>query len=174
MAAQPTATSQVISETAKSEGGPAKGSTSAQMQSEVGKTRNFEQAAQEIGNKMQNAPEAVTSEDANYLKSREARAIGQSQPPAESISSDAQHLAAVNEGAARPSHPTEQSAQAKIQNYAEVGGDVAQKLATNPEDITKDDANLAHSREQRAHGHTEKGGVAAQAQSQAAKNEGAV
>lgn len=44
MAAQPA--SQVISETAKSEGGPEKGSTSAQMQSQVGKTRNFEQAAQ--------------------------------------------------------------------------------------------------------------------------------
>jgi hypothetical protein len=32
------------------------------MQSQVGKTRNFEQAAQEVGSKMQNAPESVTSE----------------------------------------------------------------------------------------------------------------
>jgi hypothetical protein len=57
-----TPTSNTISETAKQEGGPTQGSTSAQMQSEVGKTRNFEQAAQEIGSKMQNAPESVTSE----------------------------------------------------------------------------------------------------------------
>lgn len=57
-----TPTSNIISETAKQEGGPAQGSTSAQMQSEVGKTRNFEQAAQEVGSKMQNAPETVTSE----------------------------------------------------------------------------------------------------------------
>lgn len=61
-AAQPAAASQVISETAKQEGGPHKGSTSAQMQSEVVKTRNFEQAAQEVGSKMMNAPETVTSE----------------------------------------------------------------------------------------------------------------
>jgi hypothetical protein len=48
MAAQPTPASQVISETAKAEGGPEKGSMSAQMQSQVGKQRNYEQAAQEV------------------------------------------------------------------------------------------------------------------------------
>jgi hypothetical protein len=53
---------QAISETAKQEGGPAKGSASAQMQSEVGKQRNYEQAAQEVGSKMQNAPGSVTQE----------------------------------------------------------------------------------------------------------------
>lgn len=55
-------TSQKISETAKAEGGPSTGSTSAQMQSEVGKKQNFEQAAQEVGAKMQNDPASVTSE----------------------------------------------------------------------------------------------------------------
>lgn len=60
--AQPTPASQAISETARQEGGPAKGSESAQMQSQVGKTRNFEQAAQEVGGKMQRQPESVTSE----------------------------------------------------------------------------------------------------------------
>ena len=62
MAAQPTPASQVISETAKDEGGPEKGSLSSQMQSQVGKTRNFEQAAQEVAGKMEQAPETVTSE----------------------------------------------------------------------------------------------------------------
>jgi hypothetical protein len=57
-----TPTSNIISETAKQEGGPTQNSTSAQMQSEVGKTRNFEHAAQEVGSKMQSAPETVTSE----------------------------------------------------------------------------------------------------------------
>ena len=57
-----TPSSNMISETAKQEGGPTHGSTSAKMQSEVGKTQNFEQAAQEIGSKMQRAPETVTSE----------------------------------------------------------------------------------------------------------------
>jgi hypothetical protein len=37
--------------------------------------------------------------------------------------------------------------------------------------VTREDANLIHSREVRAHGATEKGGVAAQAMSLAAKNE---
>ena len=58
----PTEAGRVISETAKAEGGPSQGSTSAQMQSDVGRTRNFEQAAQEVGSKMQNEPEAVTAE----------------------------------------------------------------------------------------------------------------
>ena len=46
MATQPTPEGQVISDTAKAEGGPEKGSVSAQMQSQVGKQRNYEQAAQ--------------------------------------------------------------------------------------------------------------------------------
>ena len=58
----PTQAGQIISETAQAEGGPSKGSTSAQMQSQVGKTRNFEQAADEVGSKMQTQPDAVTSE----------------------------------------------------------------------------------------------------------------
>ena len=60
--AQNTPASQVISETARQEGGPVKASESAQMQSQVGKTRNFEQAAQEIGSKMQQQPGSVSSE----------------------------------------------------------------------------------------------------------------
>ena len=62
MAAPPTQASQVISETAKAEGGPEKGSLSAQMQSQVETTRNFEEAAQDVGGKMQNDPAAVSSE----------------------------------------------------------------------------------------------------------------
>lgn len=62
MAAQPTAAGQVISETAKAEGGPSKGSTAAEMQSQVTKTRNFEQAAEEVVGKMQTNPASVTSE----------------------------------------------------------------------------------------------------------------
>ena len=65
--AAPTQASQVISETAQAEGGTAKGSTSAQMQSDVTKTRNFERAAQEVGSKMQTEPEAVTSEVCTHI-----------------------------------------------------------------------------------------------------------
>jgi hypothetical protein len=64
----------------------------------------------------------------------------------------------------------EQSMQDKNENLTEVAGNVAAKLAAAPETITKEEADLAHSREQRAQGFTEKGGLAAKAQSQAARN----
>ncbi|EMC93141.1 hypothetical protein BAUCODRAFT_36812 [Baudoinia panamericana UAMH 10762] len=179
---EPTTTAgQAISETARAEGGPTKGSTSAQMQSQVGKERNFEQAAQEVGSKMQNAPQSVTSEDAAYLKSREARVLGQGQPPAGSISSDAQKLAAVNEGATKQStasgatatgtDPADQSARDRLQNFDQATQHVGSKMSQNPEQVTKEEADLLHSREQRAFGQTSKGGVASQAQSLAADNE---
>ncbi|KAK4634632.1 hypothetical protein CLAFUW4_00959 [Fulvia fulva] len=174
--AQTSAAGEQISQTAKAEGGPAKGAMSAEMQSQVGKARNFEQAAQEIGQKMQSDPAAVSSEDAAYLKSREARAIGQGQPPADSISADAQRLASMNEGNtklkdANDMDPAEQSAADRIENFENVAEQVAPKLATNPEQVTKDEADLLHSREQRAFGNTSKGGVASQAQSAVAENE---
>ena len=62
MAGQPTTASEVISEVAQAEDGPYNGSAAAQMQSQVTKTRNFEQAAEEVGAKMQVEPENVTSE----------------------------------------------------------------------------------------------------------------
>lgn len=52
-----------ISQTAKQ----GDGSSARQMQSVVGKTQNFEQAAQEVGSKMQGAPETVTSEVRSVL-----------------------------------------------------------------------------------------------------------
>ncbi len=134
MAAQPTAASQVISETAKAEGGPQSGSASAQMQSQVGKQRNFEQAAQEVGQKMQADPGNVTSQDAAYLKSREARARGQAQPPSDSISADAQRLAAANEGetklSANDGHadPATQSAVDRRENLQQAAEQVAPKM----------------------------------------------
>lgn len=62
MANKPTAAGQAISDVAQQEGGPYKGSTAAQMQSQVTKERNFEQAATEIGAKLQVEPENVDSQ----------------------------------------------------------------------------------------------------------------
>lgn len=143
--AQPTPTSHIISETAKQEGGPEKGSAAAQMQSEVGKTRNFEQAAQEVIRKMQQTPEAITKEDAAYLKSREARAIGTNNPPAGSVSADAEHLAAENLGATKDSNnagaggvnPAHQSAQTKIHNYEQAASEVGSKMQNAPGSVTE-------------------------------------
>jgi hypothetical protein len=187
MTTQPTPSSQAISETAKTEGGTTKGSASAQMQSEMTKERNFEQAAQEIGSKMQQAPGNVNSEvrrtpessypclatdihqDAAYLKSREARVMGQGQPPSDSISADAERLAAANEGATKsqsgPLDPAEQSTLDRAHNFENLATDVASKMAKDPAHVTKEEADMLHSREQRAFGETSKGGIASQAQS---------
>ncbi|KAK5722616.1 hypothetical protein LTR15_005847 [Elasticomyces elasticus] len=171
---------QVIFETAKQEGGPQKGSASAQMQSEVVRQRNFEQAAAEVGSKVQNAPESVTSEDAAHIHSREAKVTGVANPPKGSLSSQAESLAAANEGrsnnsavnaTAASSNPTEQAQQDRMQNFEHASKQVASKMANNPEQVTKEEGDLLHSREQRAFGTTSKGGVASQAQSLAAENE---
>ena len=67
---------------------------------------------------------------------------------------------------------TEQSQLHREANYNEAADKVGAKLATEPENVTKEDGDLVHSRETRAFGTTEKGGIASQAQSQAAKNAG--
>ena len=56
-------------------------------------------------NQMQSQPESITSEDAAYLKSREARATGVANPPADSISADAERMASINEGATKEAAP---------------------------------------------------------------------
>lgn len=134
--------------------------------------QNFESAAQDVLSKMQKDPSSITPEDANYLKSREARATGQAQPPKDSVSADAQRLASANERGTAPKtgplDPAEQSQVTRERNFEEAVNQVGSK---DPTQVTQDDANLLHSREQRAHGHTEKGGAASQAQSIATENQ---
>ena len=72
---------------------------------------------------------------------------------------------------ARDMNPAEQSAADRIDNFEAAAEQVASKLATDPEQVTKDEADLLHSREHRAFGNTSKGGIASQAQSVAAENE---
>lgn len=117
-------------------------------------------------------------QDAAYIKSREARATGTGQPPAGSISADAQHLASQNEKGEPVSASSgggldsaTQSAADRAANFENVAENVASKMATKPEAVTKEDADLAHSREQRAFGATSKGGIASQAQSLASENQ---
>ena len=114
-------------------------------------------------------------QDAAYLKSREARATGQAQPPSDSISADAQRLAAVNEGDTKiPSKgqldSADQSQVDRLDNFQQAAENVAPKMANAPDQVTKEEADLLHSREQRAYGETSKGGIASQAQSMADQN----
>ncbi|KAL9124096.1 MAG: hypothetical protein Q9217_006537 [Psora testacea] len=190
MAITPSPEGQTISEVSKQEGGPSKGSTAAQMQSSVTKQGNLSEAASQVGSKIATDPSSVTSEDASLLHSRESRARGGQQPSKGSLASQAQSLAAANETGATPHAamgasttgtdntrvdltPEEQSRLDRGANYEQQADKVATKMETNPEAVTKEDANTMHSREQRAFGTTEKGGLASKAQKQVAENMGA-
>ena len=68
-------------------------------------------------------------------------------------------------------NPAEQSHEAKEVNFENVVAAIKPKFEKSSDMVTREDANFIHSREVRAHGATEKGGVVAQAMSLAAKNE---
>lgn len=59
----------------------------------------------------------------------------------------------------------------KERNFEAAASDIGQKMATNPGSVTKEDGDLLHRREQRAQGHTDKGGIASEAQKLAAQND---
>ena len=101
------------------------------------------------------------------------------------LASQAQSVAAANEkgakvqsnsaqgsGAQADLTPAEQSQLDREANYVEAAEKIGTKLATEPESVTKEDGDLLHSRETKAFGATEKGGIASKAQSQAAENAG--
>ena len=153
------------------------------MQSELTRKRNLEDVAAKVVSKLETAPETVTSEDASLLHSREARVQGG--PVKGDLASQAQSVAAANEQGAtvqtnRPQGssadadltPAQQSQLDREANYVEAADKVGTKLATEPENVTKEEGDLLHSRETKAFGTTEKGGIASKAQSQAAKNAG--
>jgi hypothetical protein len=117
-------------------------------------------------------------QDAAYIHSREARATGQANPSKGSITSKAESLAAANEGRVNAStapsgssNPAEQSASDRLKNFQRASQEVGSKMASSPDAVTKDDANLLHSREHRAFGATSKGGIASQAQSLASEKD---
>lgn len=110
-------------------------------------------------------PQAVTKEDADLAHSREQRAFGQTSKGG--VASQAQSLA--NDNLQDPQ--ATQSAADRVGNFDQVAEQVTEKMATNPASITKEDGDVAHSREQRAFGSTHKGGLASQAQHLAQENE---
>ena len=153
------------------------------MQSKTTKQRNLEETAAKVLSKLETSPDTVTSEDASLLHSREARVTGG--PTKGDLASQAQSVAAANEkGTTAQTNPTqgsgvnagltpaEQSQLDREANYVEAANKIGAKLATDPGSVTKEDGDLLHSRETKAFGATEKGGIASQAQSQAAENTG--
>ena len=69
-----------------------------------------------------------------------------------------------------PLNPTEQSLLDREANYVGQADKVATKMATKPENVTKEDGDTMHSRETKAFGNTEKGGIASQAQTLASSS----
>lgn len=59
----------------------------------------------------------------------------------------------------------------RVENFEQAADSIAPKMANNPEQVTKAEADLLHSREQRAFQETSKQGIASQAQKMASENE---
>lgn len=88
--------SEVISEKAKAEGGPHKGSESAQLQSQATKELNAQKARDEVTAKMEK-DELLTKEDTAYIQSREQKELSGQRPPKGSVSAQAQSQAAKSD-----------------------------------------------------------------------------
>ena len=160
---------QTISEVAKAEGGTTKGSQSAQMQSELTKQRNAEQGVYE-----NNTDGGTSNKSAAGQKISEvAKAEGGTTKGSASAQMQSELSKAQNNNQTPDlgTDPGTRSHLGKEANFEDAKAKVMPKIQADPEHVTKEDANLLRSREQRAHGVTEKGGVAATAQHLAAENE---
>ena len=166
---------QTISEVAKAEGGTTKGSKSAQMQSELTKQRNAEQGVYD-----DNATGIATGSNtgtsgspAGQIISEVAKSEGGTTKGSTSAKMQSELSKAQNAGQTPnlSTDPTSQSPNTKENNFEDAKAKIVPKMENNPEHVTQEDANLLRSRDTRAHGMTEKGGVAATAQHLAAENE---
>jgi len=145
-------------------------------QSQLDREANYVEAADKVGTKMATDPASVTKEDGDLLHSRETKAFGATEKGG--IASQAHSLASENTGEKKPRSedttltPAEQSKFSRKANYVEAADKVGAKIATDPASVTKEDGDLLRSRETKAFGATEKGGLASQAQSLASENAG--
>ena len=161
---------QSISEVAQAEGGTTKGSKSAQMQSELTKKRNAEQGVYD-----DNTTNTATTgkSPAGQAISEVAKAEGGTTKGSTSAKMQSELSKAQNAGQTPnlSTDPITQSHNTKEANFEDAKARIVPKMENDPEHVTKEDASLLRSRETRAHGVTEKGGVAATAQHLAAENE---
>jgi len=87
---------QALSEKAKEEGGPTKGSDSAKMQSQITKEMNAEAVKKEVEPKLA-ADDPIKQEEAQKVQSLEQKAMGGQRPPTDSLSAQPQSAAAITE-----------------------------------------------------------------------------
>lgn len=157
---------QGISEAAKAEGGPTKGSASAKMQSEFTKQRN---AAQGIGRSSNKSAAGQAISDVAKAEGGTTQGSTPAQMQSEIIK--AQNAGSGQGGPFESVDPTTRSEMDRETNLIDAEQEMVPKMQNDPEHVTKEDASLLRSRETRAHGVTEKGGIAATAQHMAAENE---
>ena len=163
------AASKVISDTAKAEGGPSKGSASAQMQSEVAKARNAEQGPAPTGN---NTGKSAAGQMISEVAQAEGGTTkGSTSAKMQSELTKAQNATIGQGGTTGTADPGTQSQLDREANFQDAQDKVVPKMQNDPEHVSREDASLLRSRETRAHGVTEKGGVAATVQHLAAENE---
>jgi len=152
-----------------------------QEQSHRDKEANLHKAEATIKPKVEQG--TVTEADANLLHSRETRAHGQTEK--DGLTASAQSLASKKRHESL-SDQTNISAQGSMEEYKhrkeqsqhdrELNLKLAEmtlepKIKNEPEHLKQEDAAYLQSREQRAHGHVDKGGMAAQAMASVHKRE---
>ena len=151
------------------------------MQSTLTRERNAATATSTIASRITTDPSSLSSSDARTLQSKTSKAQDGAQPAPGSLASQAASLASANEAGTTaagghedsvPLTPAEQSQLDREANFEEQAAKVKGKLETDPAGLSKREADAMHSREQKLFGNTEKGGLASQAQSQVAENEG--
>lgn len=96
-------------------------------------------------------------------------------PPADSISAEAERLASVNEGETKMPPKAkltaaEQSELDRLENFEQAAENIAPKMANAPDKVTPEEAAHIQSREQRAFGEEVPGGLASQTKSMADQN----
>jgi hypothetical protein len=123
-----------------------KGSLASKVQSAVDKKASLEEAKNIVASKN---PDEITQDEAKLLKRREQRVHGAIEKG--SLAAQAESLA--------DKHANLEQAKSRV-------------AGKDPEEISKDDASLLQSREQRLHGRIEKGSLAATVQSLADKKAG--
>jgi hypothetical protein len=136
-----------------------------QEQSHRDKEANLHQAEAVIKPKVEQG--TVTEADASLLHSREMRAHGQTEK--NSVTASAQSFISHNRQNSpsdqtniSPSVSKEQSRHDREVNFKLAEMTLEPKIKNEPENVNQEDAAYIQSREHRAHGHVDKGGLAAQ------------
>lgn len=110
--------------------------------------------------------------DRTVLGSTAARMQSEVTKRGNDYSTNGQDAPARSQATGSSINPSEQSQVDRKANYVEAADMIGTKMATDPASVTKEDGDLLHSRETKAFGTAERGGIASQAQSLASENAG--